>query len=116
MFAEYKKSGYSRDFFEVHRDVLTLRRAASSAFKEYEKQHPAKNGEKVKLPTVKELSAEYDEVLARKKKTYAEYRKDKEETKDYLMTQKILEAMFSEEQKATEQERQQEEHNREEHR
>lgn len=116
VFAEYKKSGYSRDFFEVHRDVLTLRRAASSAFKEYEKQHPAKNGEKEKLPTVKELSAEYAEVLARKKKTYAEYRKDKEETKDYLMTQKILEAMFSEEQKATEQERQQGEQNREEHR
>lgn len=34
-FDAYKASGYSRKFFEEHRDVLTLRRAAKEAFDGY---------------------------------------------------------------------------------
>lgn len=108
VFAQYKASGYSQKFFEAHREVLTLRRAASKAFREYEQQHPTSDGSKVKLPTVKQLSAEYAEVLARKKKSYSEYRKGRNEMRDYLMAQKILEAMFGEERQQEEQRRQQE--------
>jgi len=115
VFAQYKASGYSREFFEAHREALTLRRAASRAFREYEQQHPSPDGQKVKLPTVKQLSAEYAEVLARKKKSYSEYRKGKDETRDYLMAQKILETMFGEERQQEEQRRQAEQ-NREENR
>lgn len=106
IFAQYKASGYSRDFFEAHREVLTLRRAASKAFREYEKQHPAPDGKKEKLPTVKQLSAEYAEIIVRKKKSYSEYHKSKKEMRDYLMAQKILETMFGEERQQEEQSRQ----------
>lgn len=112
VFARYKASGYNREFFEAHRDVLTLRRAASKAFWEYEQQHPSPDGKKVKLPTVKQLSAEYAETLERKKKNYAEYHKGKAEVRDYLITQKILETMFGVERQQEEKKRQQEEPNR----
>jgi len=37
-----------------------------------------------KLPKVKELQAEYAELLADKKKTYAEYRRSREEMRELL--------------------------------
>lgn len=111
VFAQYKASGYSRDFYEAHRDILTLRRAASNAFREYEARHPSPDGTKVKLPTVKQLSTEYAQVLERKKKTYAEYRKGKAEMRDYLTVQKILETMFGSERQQEEQSQQKGERN-----
>ncbi len=41
------------------------------------------------LPRVKELSAEYSEVLERKKKTYAEYRKNKNEAREWQIADSI---------------------------
>ena len=35
VYAEYKKSGYSRQYFEEHRDLLVPRKAARQAFDEY---------------------------------------------------------------------------------
>lgn len=69
----------------------------------------------MKLPTVKQLSSEYAEVLTWKKKSYSEYRKGKDEMQDYLMAQKILETMFGEE-RQQEELRHQQEQNREENR
>ena len=37
-----------------------------------------------KIPKVKELNAEYAEVLAKKKSAYAEYRQAKKEMQDYV--------------------------------
>lgn len=91
-FAAYKASGYSRRFYEEHREVLTLRKAAKQAFDEYKE----KNGQDAKIPRIKDLNAEYAEVLARKKKTYAEYRKEKSQMQEYLMVQKIIETMHGE--------------------
>lgn len=86
VFAEYKASGYRQKFFEEHREVLTLRRAAKEEFEEYKKVH----GKDAKLPKVKELSAEYTEILERKKNNYAEYSKLKKETKDWRVTEQIV--------------------------
>ncbi len=94
VFAEYKASGYSRDYFEAHRDVLTLRRAAKRAFDEYK----VKYGENKKLPRIKELNAEYADVLERKKKTYADYRKARNDAKDWVVAQKIARSILAEEQ------------------
>ena len=67
-----------------------MRQAAKQAFDEYKKEQ----GEDTPLPKLKDLHAEYAMVLERKKKNYAEYRKQKSEMQDYLMAQKIVEVML----------------------
>ena len=66
VYAEYRKSGYSKKFLETHREAIELHRAAKAAFDDA--------GLK-KLPKVKELNAEYAELLAKKKAIYPAYRK-----------------------------------------
>ena len=46
VFAAYKASGYDREFYEAHRDMLALRSAAKKAFDAYKKE----NGSDKKLP------------------------------------------------------------------
>ena len=108
VFAEYRASGYSRKYYEEHRDVLALRQAAKQAFDEYVKEH----GKDTPLPRLKDLHAEYATVLERKKKTYAEYRKQKSEMQDYLMAQKIVEVMLEKDDREKEQQQLQQEQNR----
>jgi len=108
VFAEYRASGYSRKYYEAHRDVLALRQAAKQAFDEYVKE----NGKDTPLPRLKDLHAEYAMVLERKKKTYAAYRKQRSEMQDYLMAQKIVEVMLEKDDREKERERQQQEQNR----
>ena len=73
VYVQYRKSGYSKEFFEEHREELTLHKAAKEAFSKIQG----------KIPTIRELNLEYEQVLQEKKKTYAEYRKAREELKDY---------------------------------
>lgn len=73
IYVAYRESGYSKKFFEEHREEITLHKAAKEAFSKI----------KGKVPTIKELNAEYAQVLAEKKKTYSEYRKARQEMKDY---------------------------------
>lgn len=105
VFAEYKKSGYSKKYFEKHRDVLTLRKAAKQAFDEYVKEH----GKDTPLPKLAELNAEYAMILERKKKTYAAYRKEKEEMQDYLIAQKIAAVILREDDQQREEQRSEQE-------
>ena len=74
VYVSYRKSGYSKKFFEAHREEILLHKAAKQAFTELQAD---------KLPRVKELSAEYAEVLAEKKAAYAEYRQVKKEMQEY---------------------------------
>ena len=62
----YRKSGYSKKFLEAHREKITLHKAAKAAFDEAGLQ---------KLPKVKELDAEFAELLTQKKAAYPDYRK-----------------------------------------
>ena len=73
IYVAYRESGYSKKFFEEHREEITLHKAAKDAFSKI----------KGKIPTIKELNAEYAEVLMEKKKTYAEYKQARQEMKDY---------------------------------
>ena len=73
IYTQYRQSGYSKKFFEEHREEITLHKAAKDAFS---KIHG-------KIPTIRELNQEYEQVLQEKKKTYAEYRKARQEMKDY---------------------------------
>ena len=104
-FEEYKKSGYSRKYLEEHRDILTLRKAAKQAFDEYKKQHP----EAKTLPRVKELNAEYTEVLTRKKANYQEYRSLKKEDRDWQLAKALIGGILHAEQEENELRRHQQE-------
>lgn len=73
IYVAYRESGYSKKFYEAHREEITLHKAAKDAFSKI----------KGKIPTIKELNAEYAQVLAEKKKTYSEYRQTRQEMKDY---------------------------------
>jgi len=73
VYAEYRKSGYSKKFFEEHREAITLHKAAKEAFSKIEGP----------IPKIRDLNEEYGRVLSEKKQTYTEYRKLRQEMKDY---------------------------------
>ena len=64
----YRKSGYSKKFFEAHRDEITLHKAAQEAFSKLP------DG---KIPKVKDLNEEFARLLSEKKSAYSEYKKNK---------------------------------------
>ena len=75
VYVAYRKAGYSKKFREEHEEEILLHQAAKNAFDEM--------GVK-KLPKVKELQTEYAKLLKEKKKTYAEYRRSREEMRELL--------------------------------
>ncbi len=74
-YVAYRKAGYSRKFREEHEQEILLHKAAKNAFDEM--------GVK-KQPKVKDLQTEYAKLLEEKKKTYAEYRRSREEMRELL--------------------------------
>ena len=89
----YRKSGYSKKFLEAHREEITLHKAAKAAFDEAGLQ---------KLPKVKELDAEFAELLTKKKAAYPNYRKVRNEMQELVRAQKNVERFFAEEKDTTE--------------
>lgn len=99
IYVKYRESGYSKKFLEAHREEITLHKAAKEAFK-------ALDG---KIPKVKDLNAEYAELLARKKQAYSEYREAKQEMQDYLIAKQNIEQLLGiEEDKAADKEKKKE--------
>ena len=84
----YRKSGYSKKYLEAHREEITLHKAAKAAFDEAGLQ---------KLPKVKELDAEFAELLTKKKSAYPDYRKARNEMQELVRAQKNVERFFAEE-------------------
>ena len=93
VYAAYRKAGYSKAFLEAHREEITLHKAAKAAFDEAGLQ---------KLPKVKELDAEFAELLTKKKAAYPEYRKARNEMQELVRAQKNVERFFAEEKDTTE--------------
>ena len=89
----YRKSGYSKKYLEAHREEITLHKAAKAAFDEAGLQ---------KLPKVKELDAEFAELLTQKKAAYPDYRKARNEMQELVRAQKNVERFFAEEKENTE--------------
>ena len=84
----YRKSGYSKKFWEAHREQITLHKTAKAAFDEANLK---------KLPKVKELDAEYAALLSQKKAAYPAYRKARDEMQELKKAQKNVELFFAEE-------------------
>ena len=75
VYAAYRKAGYSKKFRAEHESEILLHQAAKKFFDE--------SGVK-KLPTVKNLQAEYAALLAEKKAAYADYRNARDSMKELL--------------------------------
>ena len=95
VYAAYRKAGYSKAFLEAHREEITLHKAAKAAFDEAGLQ---------KLPKVKELDAEFAELLTKNKAAYPDYRKARNEMQELVRAQKNVERFFAEEKSAQENE------------
>ena len=84
---------YSKAFLEAHREEIALHKAAKAAFDEAGLQ---------KLPKVKELDAEFAELLTKKKAAYPDYRKARNEMQELVRARKNVERFFAEEKGTTE--------------
>ena len=99
IYVEYRKAGYSKKFFEEHREAITIHKAAKQAFDEW--------GLK-KIPRVKELNEEYYTLMAEKKKMSSEYYETRTAMQELLKAQKNVEMFLEAEQKQEEKEKQKE--------
>jgi uncharacterized protein YlxW (UPF0749 family) len=69
VYAQYKASGWSWDFYDVHSSEIVLHRAA--------KKHSSGLGTK-KLPSINQLKQEYATLAAERKTLYGDYHKLKD--------------------------------------
>ena len=70
----YRKSGYSKKFFETHREDIMKHKAAKDTFEKMKGQ---------KIPSVRELNDEFQQVITQKRKDYSEYHEVKEKMQLY---------------------------------
>ena len=73
VYAEYRKSGYSKKYRAKHESEIVLHQTAKQYFDRLGLE---------KLPAVKTLRKQYDDLLAKKRKAYAEYKQAREEMKE----------------------------------
>ena len=85
-YSAYRKSGYSKKFYEAHRDEITLHKAAKEAFSKLP------DG---KIPKVKDLNEEFVRLLSEKKAAYSEYKKIKKEMRDYQIAKQNVESFYA---------------------
>lgn len=92
VYADYRKSGYSKKFLEEHESDIIIHKAAKKAFDDLGV---------TKIPTVKELNAEYSKLLSEKKSMYAEYYSTQNEMRDVLVHQANIVFILSEQTEKT---------------
>lgn len=87
IYLQYRKLPAAKKaaFASAHEDELMLHRAAKQAFEEY--------GEK-KLPAIKDLQAEYKELLEKKRVAYAEYRPLKQQAQELETIKKNVDSLL----------------------
>ncbi len=86
IYVEYRKSGYSKKFFEEHRQEITLHQAAKKAFDELQVS---------KLPSRQSLYEEFHRLAVQKKKDYAEYRQVRKEREELLIAKQTVETILN---------------------
>ena len=93
-YEKYRKSGYSKKFYEANREELQLHKAAKEAFNAL--------GLK-KLPSVKELNEEFQTLVEEKRRAYGEYREAKEKMQAYAIARQNIEEILHSEEREKEQ-------------
>ena len=99
IYEAYRKSGYSKKFFEEHREEIQIHKAAKQAFD----QLPGK-----KVPTRQSLHEEYNRLLTEKKKAYAEYRQVRKDMQEYLTAKQTVEHILGMDRKKKEEQQRKE--------
>ena len=94
-FVAYKKSGYSKKFYEEHEAELLIYKAAEEVYK---------NAPGRKIPPMQELREEYGRILAEKKAEFLEYAQIKKDMNEYLIAKKNLELLYQQEEEKKERE------------
>lgn len=87
IYAAYRKAGYIRNFFEAHREEITLHKAAKDAFDQL--------GLK-KIPKVSELNEEFSRLAKEKNAEYAQYRIARERMRDLANARRNAEMILKE--------------------
>ena len=85
VYVAYRKSGYSKKYYEAHAQENILHKAAKDAFEEMKVE---------KLPTVKALNQEFNGILIAKKQEYDEYRRLKNELRELQIAKKNMEVVL----------------------
>ena len=85
-YVEYRKSSYSKKFFEEHRDEISIHKAAKQAFDQLEGK---------KIPSRQSLHEEFNQLILQKKQEYAEYRQVKKEMQEYLIAKQTVETILN---------------------
>lgn len=86
VYAEYRKSGYSKKFRAEHETEILLHQAA--------KQHFDSLGDK-KLPHVRALREQYQVLLTQKRKAYSAYKQAREEMKELYNVKSNVEHLLN---------------------
>lgn len=93
VYAAYRMAGYSKRFIAEHEQEIKLHQAAKEAFSTLGTQ---------KIPKVKEVQAEYDELKEKKKQAYAEYHQAQHEMRQLLTVRANVERILGIEEKEKE--------------
>ena len=94
IYVAYRKAGYSKKFFEEHREAILLHKAAKEAFD----QLPGK-----KIPKSVELNEEFHRLVVQKKQDYAEYRKVKNDLQEFRIAKRAMDVILNKDQQQEEQ-------------
>lgn len=97
VYVAYKKAGYSKKFLSEHESDIIKHKAAKKFFDERGM---------TKWPTIKNLRAEFDDLLAKKRSLYSEYRKVDKEVRELQKTQYYVDRVLGDDAVSTEKERQ----------
>lgn len=85
VYVAYRKSGYNPRFLEKHRTEITLHKAAKAYFEKLDG----------KIPSIKELNSEFEELLSSKRAAYAEYNEAKNERNEYVIAKQNIDAILN---------------------
>ncbi len=101
VYEAYKRSGYSKKFYEDHREELQLRKAAKEYFN---------NNNITKIPKMNDLSEEYGRILEAKRKEYSEYKEAKASMQDLMIARQNIETIMNSDGKVLDEKKRQEQH------
>ena len=85
VYIAYRNSGYSKQFYAEHEAEILLHKAAKQAFDTLPDR---------KIPSLKELNAEFESALTAKKKAYGEYQQARREMQDVLTAKANVDAIL----------------------
>jgi chaperonin cofactor prefoldin len=85
VYIAYRQSGYSKQFYAEHEAEILLHKVAKTVFDSLPDR---------KIPSLKELNAEFEALLVTKKKAYSEYQQTRREMQDVLTAKANVDAIL----------------------